>query len=199
MSAMCAQILDVEDDLVRRFRAGDEGALDVLVDRFGARLKAYLRTMLGNADTAEELTQEVFVRAWQHREQLRDGRKLEAWLFTTARHLGLREAGRARYRMESTREPQVLAAMELADRGPGQSDGLQRLQGAALLHRALESLDPKRRELVGLRYFSELSLAEIGEVLGMPLGSVGTTLQRSLLALRGWFEREGLKAEDLLP
>lgn len=186
-------------DLAERFRNGDDAALDELVEAYGVRLKAYHRAMVRSEELAEELTQETFLRAYQYRHQLRESSRLEGWLFSMARHMALREAGRARHRLERSVDPEVLGTMDEADPGRDARDGYLQEQQHRLLEEALASLEPKRRDLMALRYFSELSLAEIAEIQGMPLGSVGTTIGRSLESLKRWFERKGLGPKDLLP
>jgi RNA polymerase sigma-70 factor (ECF subfamily) len=189
----------VPETVAALFRDGDEAAFATLMEALGPRIKAYAAMMLGSPEAADDLAQDIFVAAWTRRSQLRDPRRVEGWLFTIARHMVIRHAKARNARPESAVEPEVLDAVAPADDAPSARDRHLATESARLLADALGSLDEKRRELLTLRYFSGLSLAEIGEVLDMPLGSVGTTMMRALESLKKHFERRGLQKEDLLP
>lgn len=185
--------------LALSFQDGDLEALREVVDQYGIRLKAFCRVVTGSAEIAEEVVQEVFLRAWEHRESLRDPGKLEAWLFTLARNRALRTVQKSSHQRESAWEPENIASLGLAANEPGARENLLGEQSAALIQEALRTLDPKKRDLLSLRYFSGLSFAEIAEVLDMPMGSIGTTISRALTQMRKHFEEIGLAKEDLIP
>jgi RNA polymerase sigma factor (sigma-70 family) len=187
------------ESVAERFRDGDEAALGEVVENMGPRLKAFCRTITRSAEIAEEVVQEVFATAWSSRSQLRDPKRLESWLFKAARRAAVRQATKLSSKMERAVEDDVLASFPLASDAPDARRGLLAEQSARLLEEALASLDPKRRDLLAMRYFSEMQLAEIAEALDMPLGSVGTTIARALESLRRRFESMGLRQEDLLP
>lgn len=185
--------------LAARFQAGDHAAVQELVDVYGGRLLAFLSAMVRSRDLAEDLLQDVLACAYSKRSQLARPDRLESWLFALARNAALRELARPRYRAEVAVEQEEIEACAGADPARPASHRVQHDQAAALLLDALSTLDDRRRELVALRYYSDLGLKEIAEVLQMPLGSVGTTLVRTLEVLRRHFASRGLSAEDLLP
>jgi RNA polymerase sigma factor (sigma-70 family) len=169
------------------------------VEECGPRLKAFARTIVRSPEIAEEIVQEVFATAWSKRSQLRDSTRLESWLFKSARRAALRGVSKLSHKMESAADPETLEFLPGASVEASVRDRLLAEQSARLLEEALATLPAQRRDLLALRYFSEMSLAEIGETLDMPLGSVGTTLSRALTSLREYFQKRGLKPEDLLP
>jgi len=198
--------IDNGEILGARFRDGDEAAFGRVVSEYHPRLAAFCRPIVKSHDTAEDAVQETFMSCWKHRHQLRDPARLEAWLFTVARHAALRLAKQSANRPDRPHDESDIS--EAPDQHPALSNavvppqareahGRERL--ALLLADALAALDPKRRDLLSLRFYSELPLADIAAVLDMPLGSVGTTLQRALVLLRKYFEERGFRREDLLP
>ncbi len=185
--------------LASRFKKGDHEAVHDLVRLFGKRLHAFFRTLVRNDELAQDLVQDVFIRAYEKRAQLADPAKLESWLFTMARNLAYREMRRKRHSAEFSAEPEEIARIAGTDKGEGGVGSIHRHQVDTQLRDVLMVLDEKKRSLVALRYFSNLSLKEIAEIHDMPIGSVGTTIGRALAVIRKELEARGLEAKDLLP
>ena len=78
---------DTELDLVRRIRAGDESAFDVVYAAFNGRLLGFLIRLVRRRDIAEELLEETWLRFVRHADRLQPDTQLGAWLFTVARNL----------------------------------------------------------------------------------------------------------------
>ena len=138
-------------------------------------IHALALTRTGNAWQAEDMTQDTFLRAWQHYHQLSTWESVaqRAWLIRTLRNLITDE----------WRKAKVAEAAPVADRradASGQSDA--RLDVAS----ALRELEERDRDIVLLRYVEGMNSREIGEALGMPEGTVRRRLSqcRSALAQR---------------
>jgi RNA polymerase sigma-70 factor (ECF subfamily) len=118
---------------------------------------------------AEDLTQETFLRAWRHFERLSgmDPPAQRAWLVRTLRHLAIDAWRRARAFPQEALEPSG-PSMPPADRVALRLD----------VTRALGALEETDRQIVLLRYVMEMNSREIGEVLGMPEGTVRHRLMR---------------------
>ncbi|MCB2156170.1 RNA polymerase sigma factor [bacterium] len=186
-------------DLALRFQEGEHEAVHELVAIYSRRIQAFVRTIVHSPELAEELTQDVFVRAYTKRNTLANRDKLEAWLFALARNCALKEMKRKRYRVESVVDQDEIAERAGGEDAPPQPREVQEAELAELLDEALAQLDEKRRQLMTLRYYSHLGLAEIAEVMEMPIGSVGTTISRSLAQLKDFFQSRGFRIEDLMP
>jgi len=175
--------------LVRRLQRGDRAACRELIDRHHAGVYGYLRRLGADAGLAEDLTQETYARAWRRIDSLRDAVSLRSWLLTIARNeflqwvragrLEVRPLDEARDRVDATPGPERLAVR-------GESD--------AALRRAVAGLEPDLRESVALHYFHELSLREVGAVLGVPAGTVKSRIHRALGRLRA--QLESREADD---
>lgn len=183
---------EIDPGVFRRFRKGDADAACLVVERYHRPLLAFLRAHLGDRDLAEDVAQEVFLRLLEHRHTLRGPRQLASWLFTVA----IRAARRQLQRGEATL-PEENAPRQTGS-PPVQGDRLQEERRLHVLHAALASLPEKERELLTLRYFAGLPIKDLAGTLGMPMGSVGVKIGRSLQRLRRELESSGHRLEDLL-
>jgi len=126
---------------------------------------------------AFDLTQEAFLRLTEHGHRLRDVRKIKAWLLTTVYREFLRGLRRdARYSMTTLEDLES----ELTDASPYVAE---QLDGATVLQ-ALAELDEVFRAPVALFYLEDYSYAEIGEILGIPVGTVMSRLSRGKARLQ---------------
>lgn len=119
------------------------------------KIYRYCYYRLGNAETAEDMTQEAFLRLWESRDYREQGKALQ-YLYTTARHLCIDEYRR--------RKPQPLT-QELEERLTAQPGPEPELRLA--LRQALETLTENEREMLALRYGGEVPLGELAKMLGI--------------------------------
>lgn len=161
-----------DGELARRARLGDRAAFDALYRRFARGVHAVLAARV-RASEAEDLVQDVFVRAWRARGELREPDRVGAWLFTIAR----REAQAARRdRVPAARLPDDLAAPEAA--GSEARDEAERVLAE------LRALPEAYRETLSLRLLGEYSGLEIARLTGMTHGSVRVNLHKGMELLR---------------
>ncbi len=144
----------------------------------------YLWRMTGDEATAYDLTQEVFLRAWQHFAAIRGYEQPRAWLFRVATNLAL-----SHLRRRGTRAANLSALED--ERGPATSDPAWRLAESDLVRRTLLQLRPKRRAALVLREVYGLSAAEVGQTLGMTETAVRMALHRAREQFRDLYLREG--------
>ena len=159
----------------------EERAEDVQFDRLyrSSRddLYAYVATLVRDRHAAEDVTALAFERAYRRRGSFRPARgTARAWLFGIARNAALDELRRRGRTGDLEAEPP--ARTEQTD-DPAES-GLRR----ALLRGALESLQPRERELVALKFFAGLTNAELAGVIGTSETNAGTRLHRVIEKLR---------------
>jgi RNA polymerase sigma-70 factor, ECF subfamily len=171
-----------EQAIVDRVLAGDREAFRALVEREGPGVVRACHRVLADLHEAEDAAQEAFVTAYGALSTWRRDGTFGAWLTRIAVRIALRRAQR--------RKP--VAWIDPGDPGsaidiPGGVDpaaATLRAERDGAVRRALAELDEPYRETVSLRYFGELSLNEIAEVTGRPLGTVKTHLRRGLVRLR---------------
>lgn len=160
--------------LVVRCQLGERQAFEELVRIWSGPLLRHVRRVAG-ADMAEDLAQEVWLRALRGIARLRDGARLGPWLFGVA-HQFLMDRLRVRY-----------AEREALDEVPDEPDA-ETLESSeslfALLETQLGALPVVERETLTLFYLEELSLVQIGEIQTVPMGTVKSRLFRARGMLR---------------
>jgi RNA polymerase sigma-70 factor (ECF subfamily) len=172
--------------LIAALRVGDRDAFALLVERETSSVYRACLRILGRPHDAEDVTQESFVAAYRAIGQFRSEGSLRGWL--------LRIATRQCFRRLAQRRP-------TADLG-GIGDGLlvdTSAEAARVavateardeIRAAVAALDDPYREVVALRFFGDMSLAEVAETTGRPINTVKTHLRRGLERLRPVFAPE---------
>jgi len=164
---------DVE--LVQRFRAGDPEAFDAIVRRHQDTLYRLASVWLCNPQYAEDAVQDVFLRAWRGLRRFGFRAAPFTWLYRTARHV-CSEYNRRRTGEALDGEPADPAA------GPERSAG--DLEAARRVRRLVAVLPGRQREVVMLRIFEELSVADTAKAMGCRQGTVKALLHKAVRRLR---------------
>jgi RNA polymerase sigma-70 factor (ECF subfamily) len=182
---------DPDIRLMLRVRDDDAGAFEELVELYQQRLVALMHHLVGNAEEAEDLAQEVFLRVYRSRKQYRPRSKFSTWLFTIANNLAL-NALRSRQRKPMLSLPAQdsgplgprPAEQLVRDRGSGPMRRLERQELAERIRQALEGLNERQRMAVVLNKFEDMNYAEIAEVMGLTTKAVKSLLSRARENLR---------------
>lgn len=176
-----------EDELlVIRCQLGDRSAFDELTERWHPPLWKYVRRLAGEDDAAKDVAQDVWLRVLRGIGRLRDGSRLRSWLFGIARR-ALMDRLRQQYAVPSSSDIDVagLAADQTVD-------SLE--EEIVVMEHELARLPAPEREVLTLFYLRELSLAEVAEVLDVPVGTVKSRLFRARRLLRRGLDSEGRRA-----
>jgi RNA polymerase sigma factor (sigma-70 family) len=164
--------------LVARCRAGDEGAWRELVERFSRYVYAIAVQGFRLSDAeAEDVFQEVFARAYERLDALRDDDAIKPWLAQLTRRLCIDS------RRASAREQ--LSGEELAE---DVDDVLARLDEALAVHEALALLPGHCQEILDRFFARDESYRTIGEALDIPAGTIASRISRCLVRLRDTLE-----------
>ncbi len=182
---------DPDIRLMLRVREDEPGAFEQLVETYQHRLVAIMHHLVGNAEEAEDLAQEVFLRVYRSRKKYRPRSKFSTWLFTIANNLALNSL-RARQRKPSV--PLNLtdsgplgprpAEHLVQDRGGGPMQHVQQQELAAVIRQALEGLNERQRMAVVLNKFEDMGYAEIAQVMGLTPKAIKSLLSRARENLR---------------
>src|SRR6266581_952921 len=165
-----------DGDLIQRTGAGDRSAFEKLYKRYARSVFGLALRRLGDRGRAEDAVQETFVSIWRSAKTYRPQRGPGApWLYAVARN-AIVDRGRARP------EP-VADAPDEASPDPGPGDRAEESWVQWRVHRALEELPEREREVIALAYWSELSQSEVAEFLSIPLGTVKTRTRAALQRL----------------
>ena len=176
-----------EDELlVIRCQLGERPAFDELVERWHGPVWKYVRRVAGGDDAAWDVAQDVWLRVLRGIGGLRDGTRLRAWLFGIARRALM---DRLRHQYATPVDADVdLAAL------PGDVCSDESEEELAAMERELARLPVIEREVLTLFYLRELSLTEVADVLGVPIGTVKSRLFRARRQLRRGLDSEGESA-----
>ncbi len=176
----------MDGEWMQRFRAGDELALRQAFDRYGGMVQRVGMLRLGNHHDAEELVQQVFVRAWKGRDGFNPERgSLGAWLLGIARRLIA-----DRY-ASLDRDRKVISAAESIAPPATDVKSADRVVDRVVVGNELNRLPPEQRMVLRLAFYGDLSHSEIAATTGLPVGTVKSHIRRALIQLRKRWEVDG--------
>jgi RNA polymerase sigma-70 factor (ECF subfamily) len=166
-------------------------ALSELYDRYSRMVFSLALHSVGDTATAEEITQDVFLRVWQRARQYRaDRAKVSTWLTSITRHRAIDQLRRRGSRPEqySVAWAEITPGAEPAANGPegAVSLGMERERVRA----AIAQLPHEQQQVLALAYFQGLSQSQIAEATGQPLGTVKTRIRLGVQKLRELLQGE---------
>jgi len=173
-----------DEPLLRRLRAGETAAGEVLVRRYHQPLMRYLQRLTGSDHLAEELHQQTWLSVMDHLDKFEAGASnpggFKAWLFRIATNKAndlWRSRGRERAAKEGLR-------LVLDDEAPPAGHRLEGAEQENKLRRAIEQLPEAQRQVLLLRYYSNLKFVEIAELVGCPLNTALGRMHKAMLKLK---------------
>lgn len=176
----------VDGEWMARFKAGDDRALRQAFDRYGGMVQRVGILRLGNHHDAEELVQQVFVRAWKGRDGFDPDRgSLGAWLLGITRRLIA-----DRY-ASLDRDRKVVAAAESIAPPPTDVKSVDRVVDRVVVGNEVNRLPAEQRMVLRLAFYGDLSHSEIAATTGLPIGTVKSHIRRALIQLRKRWEVDG--------
>ena len=137
--------------------------------------------VLRDPDEAIDATQDAFARAWERWDQYDSQRPLRAWLHGIVVHVSLDRLRRRRVRALAV---PVLGGRAVVDAATRPLDPAVEVERRRLVEDAMAQLRPQARAVLVLRHYYGYDYSQIGEFLGMPSGTVGSTLSRAHAELR---------------
>jgi RNA polymerase sigma-70 factor (ECF subfamily) len=167
--------------LVERAQQGDRDAFAVLASEAVDRLYAIARVVLRDADRAEDAVQETLVRCWRDLPTLQQPERFEAWLRRLLMHAITDEFRRGR---------RFDAKVRVLHMEPTETDRARELEDRDQLERGFQRLSPEHRAILVLRHFQGLSLPEVADALGIPVGTAKSRLHYATDAMRAALEAE---------
>jgi RNA polymerase sigma-70 factor (ECF subfamily) len=172
--------------LVERLPTDETGdAMRRLYRLYGGELYGFALNALGDRGNAEEIVQEVFLRAWRHADSYDPGRAaVRTWLYQITRHAIIDARRRASVRPGLPHRD----AVDDAEGGASLEQAMLGWQVAA----ALERLTPEHRQMIRMAQFRGLTMREIAEHTGLPLGTVKSRTWYALRSLRLALEEMGV-------
>jgi RNA polymerase sigma factor (sigma-70 family) len=171
-----------DEELARKSRAGDERAFEALYDRYAKQLVNYFYRMLWHdREKAEDFTQDIFTKLAQKPELYDSSRPFKTWLFSVANNMCKNE-----YRAHEVRTKAAnhLKAEVKESVGAQGGDNMDKASFEEKLARAIDGLDEARKQIMVLRFFDDLSIKEISDIVKCSEGTVKSRIFYTLQNLR---------------
>jgi RNA polymerase sigma-70 factor (ECF subfamily) len=175
---------DPDPQTIERLQAGDTAALAAVFRLYGDRIYRLARRMSGSDADADDLTQDIFVRAFERAKTFRGESGLFTWIHTLAVHQCINHLRRRDRRRHVERLPHATPPLRLAPPDDAPDGQLVAAERAAAIQQALDRLPDGYRACFVLREVEGLPYTRIGELLNTPVGTVMSRLSRARRLLR---------------
>jgi RNA polymerase sigma-70 factor (ECF subfamily) len=182
-----------DEQLISDYLEGDDTSLAVLVDRHLPSVYNFAFSLTRDAQAAEDIAQESFIKAWKNICHFLPTKNFQTWVFSIAKNTAIdwlrkrKEIAFSVFENDEGENPLIAA---LADDNPLPNELLAKAEDVAYVQQLLETLDPLYRDVLALRYESNLTFAEIGEILKRPLHTVKSQNRRAVASLRRALEAQ---------
>jgi RNA polymerase sigma-70 factor (ECF subfamily) len=180
-----------DQELLAAHLDGNNEALHVLIKRYLKSIYNYTYRLSGNAEDAEDITQETFIKVWRHAKTFRTDENFKTWLFTIA-HRGaidlLRKKKRLVFSDFTSDDGESFFTDTVMDTEPLPDELFAKAEEKVLIKSVVAKLSVTHQEVLMLYYTEELTFDEIGKVLSKPLNTVKSQHRRALTQLRKLLE-----------
>ena len=183
-----------DGELVQTAVAGREASFEELVRRYQRPIAAYVYRMVGDYDSALDLTQEVFIKVYNSLARYRSEFKFSTWIYKIAHNAAIDHL-----RRHAVREQALTGSVDgerrevaIESRRPTPEQESERRERRLEIESVVQLLQASYRELIVLRHSHDLSYDEIAEVTGLPLGTVKNRLFRAREAMRDLLVQRGI-------
>ena len=177
--------MDTDQELYRRFLAGDDAAFAALIARYRTHLIFFILRSVRAFDAAEDLAEDVFVEVLLHRRRYNFKAPFNAYLFAIARHKTAdyqrRLARHGEQPLETAGDPVDLQTLE---------EEFLRKEQAVAVHTALGTLPEQYRTVLHLLYFEDMSYEQAGQVMKKNRKQIENLAYRARQALKAALEKE---------
>lgn len=183
-----------DQTLIRLIARSQESALSELYGRYSRLVYSMALNAVGEAAIAEEITQDVFIRIWDHAGTYQSEKaKVVTWIASMARYRAIDIIRRQKVRPEGHSLPWDIGDIEpsVHESNPVDvEDEIELSQKRRLVRQAISLLPEEQRQALAYAYFQGYTHREIAEILGEPLGTVKTRIRLAMQKLRQALEQE---------
>jgi RNA polymerase sigma-70 factor (ECF subfamily) len=180
-----------DGELIERWRRGEPAAFEELVRRWQPPVSRFLSRWTGQAETARDLCQEVFLRVYQASSRYRENGAFASWIYRIALNVARDAARRTR------REPEPLPSEPPADVTPSGVELCEQRELTRFVQHSLAELPENQRLVLVLRHYQQLSFEEIARLTGTPATTLKSRFAAALQRLRSQLEEHGWGPEEV--
>jgi len=191
-----------DEQLAEDYLSGDIDAFRLIIDRYHDDLMRFLRRLMGDAASADDVFQDTFLQVHESLSTFDTSRRLKPWLFTVAANKG-RDALRKRKRRRAVSLSAEISGgdgatfVDLMEIDlPGPETGLEEQERSQMVQKAIDTLSPKLREVLLLAYFQRLSYQQIADMFEIPLGTVKSRLHAAVAGFAQAWQAQVERAKE---
>lgn len=170
-----------DNELVVIIRENDPEKYAEIIGRYQGKLFAYLYRLIGGKEEAEDLLQDVFIKAFRNLESYDSNRKFSSWIYRIAHNEAVNHIKRKSLKRFISID-NITSSKDKLESSSTEDDAQTswiRKETSKEVEDAIQKLPFKYRQVLVLRYYSDKSYEEISEILGKPINTVGTLIKRA--------------------
>jgi RNA polymerase sigma factor (sigma-70 family) len=177
-----------DTDIIHRVLQGEPSAFALLVERYQNYVFTLVLRMVGNREDAEEIAQDVFVKAYRSLAGFRGESKFSTWLFTIARTTGISFLRRRKPDLQSLDDERIQSRIEPRS-SADTSSSIEHKSRQAMVSQAIGMLHADDNQVLTLFYKGEQTLDEIGKIMGLDPNTIKVKLHRARHRLKDKMEK----------
>ncbi|ULQ53467.1 RNA polymerase sigma factor [Flavihumibacter fluvii] len=177
-----------DNDIIQLVRKGDQQAYAQLVSKYQNYIFTIILRYLPSREDAEEVAQDVFVKAYRSLADFRGDSKFSTWLYTIATTTSITFLRKNKLDIQSLDNDKVFAHADNIDGGM-RANQVEQKSKIAMVNKAIQLLSPDDAQVITLFYNGEQSLEEIAQVLGQETNTVKVRLHRARQRLKEKMEK----------
>lgn len=177
-------------ELITDYRKGDERAFALLIERHIPSVYRFLFHLSKSAATADDLTQETFIKVWQHLSRFQTTKSFQTWIFSIARNTAIDFFRKKQPLVFSQLEDEEREHFEntIQDERPLPTEVLDRHVDTEELQHALQTIPPHAKAIVLMHDLEGMTFQAIADATNESMNTVKSRYRRALLRLREYFE-----------
>jgi RNA polymerase sigma-70 factor, ECF subfamily len=160
-----------DEALLTLIAKDDKSAMQEFFVRHNVRVYRFIAHLTGNATLAEDIVSEVFLNVWRRADQFGGRSQVSTWLLAIARYKAL-NALRRNWELPLNGE----TAASIVDTADDPETNVHHMNRREIVQKCLTQLSPAHREIIDLVYYHENSIAEVAQIVGVPIGTVKTRM-----------------------
>ena len=175
-----------DEELMKRFQNGDENAYIELVNRYRDKILNFIFNYIGDFEISEDIVQDTMVKLYQKKHYYKEIAKFSTWLYTIAKNLANTEL-----RKKKQRKTTILSHISKDDKPydipsdqPGINQEIESEVTIKIIRSAIDQLTDKFKTVILLRDVQELSYEDISSIVGVPIGTIKSRINRARLQLQ---------------
>ena len=177
-----------DNELIAQVLKGDQQAYKVLVDRYQAYIFTLAYKLMQSREDAEEVAQDVFVKAYRSLADFKGGSKFSTWLYTIAHNTGITYLRKKKQKILALDDEKNFTQLENHE-SDFKSNQVEDKSKKEMVNRAIEMLSADDAQIITLFYKGDQSLDEIGQIMGMEANTVKVRLFRARQRLKDKMEK----------